>query len=158
MFMLSDQQRAISDAATRFGAEHLAPLALQWEQDRHFPVQVLREAGRLKMGGLHVGPDVGGQALSRVDAAALVVEGVATGCPAIASCLSNHNTAAWMIDTYGDRDQRYRWWLPGLCALTNLAVYCVGKRARDQTSRASEPPRHTTATTMSSVESPAHYQ
>lgn len=122
MFVLSDQQRAISDTATRFGAEHLAPLALQWEQDRRFPVQVLREAGRLRMGGLHVGPDVGGQALSRVDAA-LVVEGVATGCPAIAGRLSNHNTAAWLIDTYGERDQRYRW-LPGLCALTDLAVYC----------------------------------
>ena len=125
MFMLSDQQRAISDTAIRFGAEHLAPFALQWEQDRHFPVQVLREAGRLEMGGLHVGPDVGGQALSRVDAA-LVVEGVATGCPAIAGCLSNHNTAAWMIDTYGDRDQRYRW-LPGLCALTDLAVCCIAE-------------------------------
>jgi Acyl-CoA dehydrogenase, N-terminal domain/Acyl-CoA dehydrogenase, middle domain len=125
MFMLSDQQRAISDTATRFGAEHLAPLALQWEQDRHFPAQVLREAGRLKMGGLHVGPDVGGRALSRVDAA-LVVEGIATGCPAIAGCLSNHNTAAWLIDTYGDRDQRYRW-LPGLCALTDLAVYCMAE-------------------------------
>jgi len=99
MFMLSDQQRAISDTATRFGAEHLAPFALQWEKDRHFPVQVLREAGRLKLGGLHVGQDVGGQAMSRVDAA-LVVEGVATGCPAIAGCLSKHNTAAWMIDTF----------------------------------------------------------
>jgi alkylation response protein AidB-like acyl-CoA dehydrogenase len=99
MFALSDQQRAISDTATRLGAEHLTPFALQWEQDRHLPVEVLREAGRLKMGGLHVGPEVGGQALSRVDAA-LVVEGVATGCPAIAGCLSNHNTAAWMIDTY----------------------------------------------------------
>ena len=64
MFVLSEQQRAIFDTATGFGAEHLAPLALQWEQDRHFPVQVLREAGRLKMGGLHVGQDVGGQALS----------------------------------------------------------------------------------------------
>jgi len=77
------------------------------------------------MGGLHVGPDVGGQALSTVDAA-LVVDGVATGCPAIAGCLSNHYTAAWMIDTYGDRDQRYRW-LPGLCALTDLAFYCVAE-------------------------------
>jgi len=125
MFTLSDQQRAISDTATRFGAEHLTPFALQWEQDRHLPVEVLREAGRLKMGGLHVGPDVGGQAVSRVDAA-LVVEGVATGCPAIAGCLSNHNTAAWMIDTYGDRGQRYRW-LPGLCALTELAVYCIAE-------------------------------
>jgi Acyl-CoA dehydrogenase, N-terminal domain len=44
MFMLSDQQRAISDTATRFGAEHLAPFALQREQDRHFPVQVVRRS------------------------------------------------------------------------------------------------------------------
>lgn len=38
MFMLSEQQRAISYTATRFGAEHLAPFALRWEQERLFPV------------------------------------------------------------------------------------------------------------------------
>ncbi|GAA1040051.1 hypothetical protein GCM10009566_28330 [Streptomyces murinus] len=50
----------------------------------------------------------------------LVFETLASGCPAIADYLSIHN----MIDRYGDDAQRERW-LPRLCAMDDLASYCL---------------------------------
>ncbi|PQP10302.1 acyl-CoA dehydrogenase family protein, partial [Rhodococcus opacus] len=38
MFTLTDDERAISDTARDFAAEHLAPHAVEWDQAKHFPV------------------------------------------------------------------------------------------------------------------------
>jgi alkylation response protein AidB-like acyl-CoA dehydrogenase len=54
----------------------------------------------------------------------LVYENLARGDVAIAAYLSIHNMVAWMIDTYGTREQRERW-VPGLAALDVLGAYCL---------------------------------
>ena len=51
---------------------------------KHFPVDVLREAAALGMGGIYIGEDVGGSGLTRLDAA-LIFEALATGCPTVAA-------------------------------------------------------------------------
>ena len=68
-FTLEDDQIAIRDMARDFAAETLAPKAVEWDQEKHFPVDVLREAAALGMGGVYVRDDVGGSGLSRLDAA-----------------------------------------------------------------------------------------
>ena len=73
----------------------------------------MRKAAELGMGGVYVSADVGGSALSRLDAA-LIFEALATGCPTVAAYMSIHNMAAWMIDAYGSDAQRQKW-LPKLC-------------------------------------------
>lgn len=73
--------------------------------------------------GIYVRDDVGGAGLSRLDAA-LVFEELATACPSTAAYLSIHNMAAWMIDRFGDDDQRQRW-LPALTRMDTFASYCL---------------------------------
>lgn len=123
MFALDDDEKAIRDTARGFADEFLAPNALEWDEQKHFPVDVLRKAGPLGLGGIYVGEDVGGSGLRRLDAVR-IFEQLATGCPAIAAYISIHNMAAWMIDRYGDDDQRNRW-LPGLTAMETLASYAL---------------------------------
>jgi alkylation response protein AidB-like acyl-CoA dehydrogenase len=53
-----------------------------------------------------------------------IFEQLATGCPAIAAYISIHNMATWMIDRYGDDEQRNRW-LPRLTAMELLASYAL---------------------------------
>lgn len=120
---LSDEQLALRQVAAEFAAEHLAPHALDWDQTKHFPVDVLRQAARLGMGGIYVAEDVGGTGLSRLDAA-LIFEALAGGCPSIAGYLSIHNMVAAMIDRHGDPEQRARW-LPELCSMARLSSYCL---------------------------------
>lgn len=123
MFTLNEDERAINDTAREFADEFLAPNAVEWDQQKHFPVDVLRKAAGLGMGGIYIREDVGGSGLTRVDSVR-IFEQLATGDPSIAAYISIHNMVAWMIDTYGNDEQRQRW-LPGLCAMDQLGSYCL---------------------------------
>ncbi|WP_182359620.1 acyl-CoA dehydrogenase family protein [Tomitella gaofuii] len=122
-FALSEDERAIVGTARDFAVEHVAAHALEWDRDKHFPVDVLRKGAAMGLGGIYVGEDVGGSGLRRIDAARIFTE-IAAACPATAGYISIHNMVAWMIDSYGSDEQRRRW-LPGLCAMELLGSYCL---------------------------------
>ncbi|TWV56401.1 acyl-CoA dehydrogenase [Streptomyces misionensis] len=121
--LLTEDQQALVETTLDFAQDHLAPRALDWDRDKHFPVDVLRKAAGLGLGGVYVREECGGSGLSRADGV-LVFESLASGCPSIAGYLSIHNMVAWMIDRYGADTQRERW-LPRLCAMEDLASYCL---------------------------------
>src|ERR1041385_1432878 len=100
-FALNDDQAAVRDMGRDFAAEKIAPHALRWDEEKHFPVDVMREAAGLGMGGIYIKDDVGGSAMTRFDAA-LIFEALATGCPTVSAFISIHNMASWMIDAYGN--------------------------------------------------------
>src|SRR5580698_1284266 len=122
-FTLNEDQIAVRDMAREFAAEKIAPHALRWDEEKHFPVDVMREAAGLGIGGIYIRDDVGGSALTRFDAA-LIFEALAQGCPTVSAFISIHNMAAWMIDAYGSDGQRQQW-LPKLCSMEFLASYCL---------------------------------
>src|SRR5882757_5660607 len=122
-FALSEEQLALLDLARDFAREHLAPHAVEWDEKKHFPVDALRQAAALGMGGIYIAEDVGGSGLSRLDAT-LIFEGLATGCPSVAAYISIHNMACWMIDRFGALAQRQRF-LPRLVSMEHLSSYCL---------------------------------
>ncbi|MGO4713381.1 isobutyryl-CoA dehydrogenase [Bradyrhizobium sp. 2TAF24] len=122
-FALTEDQLAVRDMARSFAAEKIAPHALDWDERKHFPLDVMREAAALGIGGIYIRDDVGGSALTRFDAA-LIFEALSTGCPTTAAFISIHNMASWMIDAYGSDEQR-RKWLPKLCTMELAASYCL---------------------------------
>ena len=122
-FSLNEEQAAIRDMARDFASAEIAPHAVEWDQQKHFPVDTLRAAAALGMGGVYVREDVGGSGLTRLDAA-LIFEALATACPSTSSYISIHNMSAWMIDTFGNDEQRHKW-LPGLCSMELLASYAL---------------------------------
>lgn len=122
-FALNDDQMAIRDMARSFADEKIAPFALKWDEEKHFPVDVMREAAALGMGGIYVKEDVGGSGLTRLDAA-LIMEALATGCPAVSAFISIHNMAAWMIDRFGAEPLRQAF-LPRLVTMEHIASYCL---------------------------------
>ena len=122
-FELDEQQRAIQDMAAQFAADKLAPHAAEWDRTSHFPVDVMREAAGLGFAGIYVREDVGGSALTRLDAA-LIFEALSRGCTSTASFISIHNMASWMIDTYGTEEQRQKY-LPDLTSMKKIASYCL---------------------------------
>ncbi len=120
---LNEEQRSIFAMAADFAAQELAPHALEWDEQKHFPIDVLRKAAELGMGGIYIRDDVGGTGLNRIDAA-LIFEALSQGCPVIASFLSIHNMCAWVIDAYGSEAQRQKW-LPQLTPMELIASYCL---------------------------------
>ena len=101
-FALNEDQIAVRDMAREFAAEKIAPHAIRWDEEKHFPVDVMREAAKLGMGGVYIRDDVGGSALTRFDAA-LIFEALAQGCPTVSAFISIHNMASWMIDCLRQR-------------------------------------------------------
>lgn len=123
MTALTDEQRAIVEAVRDFAQSRLAPHAIEWDQSKHFPVDVLREAGQLGLGGIYADETHGGAGLTRTDAV-LIFEELAKGDTAIAAYISIHNMVTWMIDSFGDEEQRARW-VPGLASMDLLGSYCL---------------------------------
>jgi hypothetical protein len=122
-FQLTEDQRAVEDAARRFAAERLAPYAAEWDETEHFPVDRLREAAALGFASIYVKADVGGSEMSRLDAA-IVFEELSAGCTSTAAFISIHNMASWMIDRFGNDEQRKRF-LPELASMQKIASYCL---------------------------------
>ncbi|MFD7383472.1 acyl-CoA dehydrogenase family protein [Streptomyces anulatus] len=120
---LTEDQLALAEVTLDFAQEQLAPHAVAWDQEKYFPLDVIRRAAALGLGGVYVREEHGGSGLTRADGV-LVFETLATGCPSIAGYLSIHNMVAWMIDRYGSPAQRDRW-LPRLCSAETLGSYCL---------------------------------
>ncbi|SRX80391.1 acyl-CoA dehydrogenase family protein [Mycolicibacterium parafortuitum] len=123
MFGLNSDERVITETAAAFAAKRLAPHALDWDAEKHFPVDALREAAELGMGAIYCSEEVGGSGLRRLDAVRIFEE-LAAADPAIASFISIHNMCAWMIDTYGTPEQRKKW-VPSLASMDSIASYCL---------------------------------
>ena len=122
-FGLDDDERVIAETAAAFAEKRLAPYALEWDQNHHFPTDVLREAAELGMAAIYCRDDVGGSELRRLDAVRIFEE-LAKACPAIAAFLSIHNMCAWMVDTFGT-DQQRKTWVPRLASMEAIASYCL---------------------------------
>ena len=122
-FELSEEQQAFQATARSFARDEMMPNARAWDEREVFPVEALRKAAALGFGGIYVKEDVGGSALSRLDAA-LIFEELAQGCTSTAAYISIHNMAAWMIDTFGGAEARKKL-LPKLCAMDHFASYCL---------------------------------
>ena len=122
-FALTDDQRAIQDAARAFAEAELAPHSAEWDETKHFPVDVMKHAAEMGFCGIYAGEQHGGTALGRVEAA-VIFEELSRGDVSTAAFISIHNMATWMIDSFGSDDLRGRY-VPSLVAMEKIASYCL---------------------------------
>ena len=122
-FALNDDQRAIQDAARQFAEAELAPHSAEWDETKHFPVDVMRLAAEMGFSGIYTAEEHGGMALGRVEAA-LIFEELSRGDVSTAAFISIHNMATWMIDSFGSDDLRGRY-VPRLTTMELIASYCL---------------------------------
>ena len=127
-FDLTEEQRAFQATARQFARDEMMPHARDWDENETFPVEALRQAAALGFGGIYVKEDVGGSALSRLDAA-LIFEELAQGCTSTAAYISIHNMAAWMIDAFGGDAVRKKF-LPKLCTMEHFAELLPDRAGR----------------------------
>uniref|UniRef100_A0A672K9U7 short-chain 2-methylacyl-CoA dehydrogenase n=1 Tax=Sinocyclocheilus grahami TaxID=75366 RepID=A0A672K9U7_SINGR len=120
---LTDEQKDFQKVAFDFAANEMAPHMAEWDLKEIFPVEAMRKAAQLGFGGIYVNPDVGGSGLSRLDTS-IIFEALSTGCVSTTAYISIHNMCAWMIDTFGNNEQREKF-CPDLCAMQKFASYCL---------------------------------
>ncbi|MDX1282051.1 acyl-CoA dehydrogenase family protein [Shewanella colwelliana] len=122
-FNLNEDQRQFAELATQFSQEELAPYAAKWDEEHHFPKDVIQKAGELGFCSLYSPESEGGMGLSRLDAS-IIFEQLAMGCTATTAMLTIHNMATWMITSFGSQTLRDEW-SPSLTTGEKLASYCL---------------------------------
>jgi len=122
-FGLTEEQHELFSMCRTFADEELAPHALDWDAEAHFPVDAIRRTADLGMGGIYIDEEYGGAGLGRMDAV-LVFEALSTGCPAVASYISIHNMVAKCLELFATEEQKQRWLVP-LTSFEALSSYCL---------------------------------
>ena len=122
-FDLTEDQLAIQDMARKFTADQITPNAARWDEEKHFPRDVVRQAGELGFGAIYISEEMGGIALGRLESA-LIFEALSYGCPSTAAFISVHNMASWLIDKFGGDEIKSRY-LPQLVGMEKLGSYCL---------------------------------
>jgi alkylation response protein AidB-like acyl-CoA dehydrogenase len=110
--VLDEQQTMIRDMARQFARQSLAPHAARWDRESHFPMEQIREMGRLGLMGINVPVEWGGVGADQVSTA-LALEEIAAGDAATATVMSGHNSVGCMpIVNFGNDDQKRRFLRP----------------------------------------------
>ena len=122
-FELNEDQLAFAEAAKQFADQMLAPHAAEWDENHHFPKDVLRQAGELGFLSIYTPPEHGGLGLSRLDAA-IIFEQLAMGCTATTAFMTIHNMATWMITSFAKAEVAQQF-SADLISGEKLASYCL---------------------------------
>jgi alkylation response protein AidB-like acyl-CoA dehydrogenase len=120
---LTADQLQFRSLASDFAENELLPFAAQWDEQKHFPVEVFRKAAKLGFGGIFCGHDVGGSSLTRADGA-VIFEALAYADVSTTAYLTIHNMCASLIERFGTEEQRQEF-LPELTSMELLSSYCL---------------------------------
>jgi hypothetical protein len=122
--ILTEEQVQIRDAARAFAQGSLAPFAAQWDRERCFPAQALKQMGELGFLGMLVPDEWGGSDTGQI-AYALALEEIAAGCGAVSTIMSVHNSVGCMpIYKFGNDDQKDRFLRP-LAAGAKIGAFAL---------------------------------
>ncbi|MBE3960106.1 acyl-CoA dehydrogenase [Vibrio parahaemolyticus] len=122
-FELNEDQLAFAEVAKQFADQMLAPHAAEWDENHHFPKDILRQAGELGFLSIYTPPEHGGLGLSRLDAA-IIFEQLAMGCTATTAFMTIHNMATWMITSFAKTEVAQQF-SADLISGEKLASYCL---------------------------------
>ncbi|EPV2529962.1 acyl-CoA dehydrogenase family protein [Vibrio alginolyticus] len=122
-FELNEDQLAFAEVAKQFADQMLAPHSAEWDENHHFPKDVLRQAGELGFLSIYTPPEHGGLGLSRLDAA-IIFEQLAMGCTATTAFMTIHNMATWMITSFAKAEVAQQF-SADLISGEKLASYCL---------------------------------
>uniref|UniRef100_A0A0N4ZXB5 Isobutyryl-CoA dehydrogenase, mitochondrial n=1 Tax=Parastrongyloides trichosuri TaxID=131310 RepID=A0A0N4ZXB5_PARTI len=120
---LSPETIEIQKLAKQFAQEKLYPFSGEQNAKGELPLDVLKEAGEIGFGAIYCNPEFGGTGLSRLDAS-VIFEQLAAGCSSTGAYMSIHNMCAWMIDSYGTKEQKEKY-LENLASFKWLSSYCL---------------------------------
>ncbi|HEY4985956.1 MAG TPA: acyl-CoA dehydrogenase family protein [Bradyrhizobium sp.] len=110
--IIDEQQTMIRDTARQFARQRLLPHAARWDRESHFPMEEIREMGRLGLMGINVPVEWGGAGADQVSTA-LALEEIAAGDAATSTVMSGHNSVGCMpIVKFGNDDQKRRFLRP----------------------------------------------
>ncbi|AQG81711.1 acyl-CoA dehydrogenase [Spirosoma montaniterrae] len=136
-FNLTEEHRAVQEAARDFAQSELLPGVIERDNEQKFPTELIRRMGELGFMGMMVSPDYGGggmdtvsyvlamEELSKVDASASVIVSV------------NNSLVCYGLEAYGTEEQKQKY-LTRLATGETIGAFCLSEpeAGSDATSQA----------------------
>jgi alkylation response protein AidB-like acyl-CoA dehydrogenase len=111
-FELSEEQRTIKATVRKFAESEIRPHVMEWDENQHFPREVLSGLARLGMMGIVFSPEYGGAGLGYMDYVA-VIEELARVDGSVAIILAAHTSlCAGHISIAGTEEQKRKYLAP----------------------------------------------
>jgi alkylation response protein AidB-like acyl-CoA dehydrogenase len=107
-FQLSEDQALIQGTAREFAQKELAPRAAARDRSGAFPVEELKQLGRLGLLGVNVPEEVGGAAAGVV-AYSLAMQEIAAADASVSVAMAVTNMVGEVICKFGTDEQKRRW-------------------------------------------------
>jgi len=122
-FDLTPEQQQLKETAHRFAADEIVPVAMQYDEEQHFPLEVCRKAWELGLMNLEVPQEFGGMGLGILDTC-LVLEELNYGCAGITNACAANGLAAHPLLIAGTESQKKRY-LGQLSSELTFAAFCI---------------------------------
>ena len=122
--LFTEEHEAFRASARRFVESELAPHAVEWEGEGHFPDWVFKRMGDLGLLGLRFPPEYGGQGGDWGHAIALAEEMGRCGSAGVAMAVAVQSEMATPpILKFGTEEQKHRYLVP---AIRGERIVCLG--------------------------------
>ncbi len=119
---LTENQRLITDMIRDFGAKHIKPYMMDWDESQEFPVDVFKKLGELGLMGVLVPTEYGGAGFGYPEYVTAIAE-LSKIDGSIGLSLAAHNSlCTGHILQFGNEEQKQRW-LPKLATAEYIGAW-----------------------------------
>ena len=125
-FELTEQQRAVQEAAREFAQKELKTGVIDRDRDMKYPKEQVRQMGELGFLGMMVSPDYGGGGMDTLSYVLAMEEisKVDASCSVIMSV--NNSLVCWGLETFGSEEQKKKY-LPKLATGEWIGSFCLSE-------------------------------
>jgi alkylation response protein AidB-like acyl-CoA dehydrogenase len=121
-FELSEDQQVLKKSVRDFAAAEIAPHCRKWDNESHFPHELIPKLGNLGLLGMMTPEEYGGAGMSLLDVA-VVIEELAAVDGSVAITVASHNgLCSGHINLFGSEEQKQRY-LPDLASGAKLGAW-----------------------------------
>jgi len=125
-FELTEEQKAVRDAARDFAQNVLKPGVIERDRDQRFPVEEVKQLGELGFLGMMVDPKYGGGGMDTMSYV-LAMEEISKVDASTSVCMSvNNSLVCWGLEKFGNEEQKQKFLVP-LATGEKIGAFCLSE-------------------------------
>lgn len=125
-FELTEEQRAVRDAARDFAQNVLKPGVIERDREQRFPAEEIKQLGELGFMGMMVDPKYGGSGMDTLSYV-LAMEELSKVDASTSVCVSvNNSLVCWGLETFGTEEQKQKYLVP-LAKGEKIGAFCLSE-------------------------------
>jgi alkylation response protein AidB-like acyl-CoA dehydrogenase len=125
-FELTEEQKAVRDAARDFAQNVLKPGVIERDREQRFPKEEMKQLGELGFMGMMVDPKYGGSGMDTLSYV-LAMEELSKVDASASVCVSvNNSLVCWGLETYGTEEQKQKYLVP-LAKGEKIGAFCLSE-------------------------------